>query len=320
MPALRERRKAPDGTLVEWDGTGWLPASLNEEPSPTPAPPQAAPSWSERMGLGGTTNSPTKDFFRGAASGVVDLAQGAVGNLSQQLRGKQEGDRAMAEEARAAAGSAMPIRNEPMVPTTNVPQNFSGKVGSMIPVVAEMVAGGRQPAATMIDAIPSTVRAGKNFQSVMAAAKDVPIETKEIGDIALRIHQLSENGGQLPIAVRKLLNRMTDPNKGALAYGDARDFASNISRLSVNEMKRLTPVVAREVAGLSAALSRANARAAQQVGKFDEYAAAMNEYAKAMRLRNAVDVVVQGAKKGLPYATAAGAGTWLTKKIYDALE
>lgn len=28
MPELRERRKAPDGTLIEWDGQGWLPAQI----------------------------------------------------------------------------------------------------------------------------------------------------------------------------------------------------------------------------------------------------------------------------------------------------
>jgi hypothetical protein len=121
------------------------------------------------------------------------------------------------------------------------------------------------------------------------------------------------------MAVRKILNRMTDPNKPALNSQEARDFASNISRLSANEYGRLTPAVAREVAGLRVALNEAVAKAAQQAGKGAEYASAMKEYAQAMKIKGAIDAVAEGAKKGLPYATAAGAGTWLTLKLRQAL-
>lgn len=41
MPELRERRKAPDGTLIEWDGQGWLPAKISPSPSPSVPAPQA---------------------------------------------------------------------------------------------------------------------------------------------------------------------------------------------------------------------------------------------------------------------------------------
>jgi hypothetical protein len=37
----------------------------------------------------------------------------------------------------------------------------------------------------------------------------------------------------MPMAVRKFLNRITDPEKAQMNYEEARDFASNISRLSV---------------------------------------------------------------------------------------
>ncbi len=145
------------------------------------------------------------------------------------------------------------------------------------------------------------------------------MDVSATGDVALRIMQLAERGGSMPMSVRKLLNRVTDPEKAPMAYAEARDFASNISRLSADEFGRLTPVVAKEVAALRVQLNQAVAQAAKQVGKMDEYASAMNEYAKAMRLRSAVETAVEGAKRGVPLATAAGVGYWLTDRVRKAL-
>lgn len=121
------------------------------------------------------------------------------------------------------------------------------------------------------------------------------------------------------MAVRKILNRMTDPNKAAMTYEEARDFASNISRLSANEYQRLTPVVAREVANLRVALNEANAQAARQAGKMDEYRAAMREYAQAMRLREAISKTIRVAKKAAPWATAAGGLAWMNREVRSML-
>lgn len=323
MPQLKERRKAPDGTLIEWDGQGWLPVNVSASSQPTtaePMPQTKAPTWSDRLGLNEPTASPMVGFMRGAGSGVVDLAQGAVsevtGRMNEKLRSENQG---MAD-ARATFGNptGITVPEKPMLPEVQQPDTFSGAVGSALPIVGEMAIGGGPPVKAAINAIPRVARAGENFQKVMGAARNVPVQVGEVGDVALRINQLAERGGSMPMAVRKLLNRLTDPNKAAMVYEESRDFASNISRLSVDEFKRLTPVVAREVASLSAALNRANAQAASVAGKGAEYAAAMNEYARAMRIKTAVDSAVRGAKKGVPIATAAGVGAWMTKKVYDA--
>lgn len=193
----------------------------------------------------------------------------------------------------------------------NVPQ----MVGGALETAAEMAV----PVTKGVKAIPTTAKAGVKFQEVMRAAKNVPVDVNGPGQVALRIQELAERGGSMPMAVRKFLNRITAPNGAAFTYEEARDFASNISRLSANEFQRLTPVVAREVANLRVTLNRAVADAAAQAGKGKEYAQAMNEYARAMRLRGAVESVVEGAKRSVPYATAAGAGYWLTSKIRSLL-
>lgn len=152
------------------------------------------------------------------------------------------------------------------------------------------------------ETIPRSARAARKFDDVMGAAKDVPIDVEGPGKAALRIHELSESGGSMPMAVRKFLNRITNPNKEILPYHEARDFYSNISRLSAAEQQRLTPVMKRAVGELRAALDAANEGAAGEVGKAELYRAAMKEYRRAALLK-------EGAKKGAKYAAGtAGAG------------
>lgn len=166
------------------------------------------------------------------------------------------------------------------------------------------------------NAIPSAARAGAKFQEVMGAAKNVPIDISAPGDTALRIMQLSERGGTMPKVVRDILKRMTDPNKPPMAYEEARDFASNISRLSANEYSRLPPAMMREVHNLRVTLNHAVEKAAGSAGKGPQYKAAMKEYAKAARGREMIDDVKTAAKR---WAIPGGAAYFGLNKLSDLL-
>lgn len=190
-------------------------------------------------------------------------------------------------------------------------ENAPQMAGGALETAAELAL----PVAEAAQAIPQTARAAKNFQAVMGAAKDLPVDITAPGNVALRIQQLAERGGSMPMAVRKFLVRITDPDQGPLTYEQARDFASNISRLSANEYGRLTPVISREVANLRVALNQAIGQTASRAGKGAEYAAAMNEYAKAMRLRSFFEEALQGAKQNLPWASVAGTGYYVGQKL-----
>lgn len=194
-------------------------------------------------------------------------------------------------------------------------KNAAQTAGGLVETAAELAL----PVGKAAEAIPSTARAGAKFQEVMSAAKNVPVDVNAPGQVALRIQQMAEHGGSMPMAVNKFLRYVTDPDKPALTYEVARDFASNISRLSANEYQRLTPAIAREVANLRVTLNRAVADAAGKAGKGQQYAQAMNEYARAMKVRDTIDAVIEGAKRSAPYATAAGAGYWLTEKLKGLL-
>lgn len=205
-------------------------------------------------------------------------------------------------------------RAEEAFAATNTPQ----KIGKVAETVAELAV----PAIKGARAIPSAARAGRTFQDVMGAAKSIPIDITHPGNVALRIAELGERGGTMPRPVTQFLRRVTDPEKAPMNYEEARDFASNISRLSADEFNRLTPVVRKEVAGLRVALNKSVADAAKSAGKGKEYVQAMSEYAKAMKMRDALDAFKEGAKGALPKAIGGGAlgaggalGWWLSKQL-----
>jgi hypothetical protein len=260
-------------------------------------------TWADRAGMNEPTSSMLTGFLRGAGAGALDLLQGAAANVTGQLNTKLDAENVTRKEGG--------LKETATAPRVEQPEGLSGAVGAALPMVGEAMIGGAPVAKGAYNAIPRAARAGEKFQQVSAAAKDVVVETKEIGDAALRIYQLSERGGSMPKAVRDLLKRVTDPAKPGMAYPEARDFASNISRLSADEMQRLTPVMKREVAQLSAALNKANAEAAKAAGKGAEYKSAMREYAKAKQLSDAMDVVIKRAKQAaLPAAGLGGAAYW----------
>ena len=69
----------------------------------------------------------------------------------------------------------------------------------------------------------------------------------------------------MPKAVRNLL-QYTDRGE-RITFDVARDFSSNISRLSANEFQKLTPALQREIVQLRSALGDALQAGAEQAGK-----------------------------------------------------
>lgn len=260
-----------------------------------------------------------EDFIPVKTSNAREVAKGVLKGATSSLAGLGEmmANAGMLPGVQPAAFNSdmrNPVfrRAEEALTAANTPQ----MVGKGLEVAAEMAL----PTGVAANAVPRAARAAGKFQEVMAAAKHVPVNADAAGEVGLRIMQLAERGGgSLPRPVSQFLQRITHPDKAPMVYEEARDFASGISRLSANEFQRLTPAVAREVAGLRVALNKGVAEAAAKAGKGREYAQAMSEYGKAMKLRGIIDDVVTGAKKALPYAGAAAAGTWLTKEALALL-
>ncbi len=289
------------------------PPDVPAAPTPTAQTPTGAPS---AMGIHADVGT---GILKGAAHTAIDF-----GKLLSMVPGVGTATNAAGNALGGIAGQllyghkAEPVSNDAAFADATQRTAYSNtaqKIGGGLETAAELAV----PVGEVAGAIPTTAKAGQKFQQVMGAAKDVPINVNGPGEVALRISQLAERGASMPLPVSKFLRRVTDPAKAEMTYQEARDFASNISRLSANEYSKLSPVVAREVATMRVALNEAVAQAAQKAGKGAEYKAAMREYAQAMKIKNAIESVAEGAKKGLPYATAAATGTWLTMKLRKML-
>ncbi len=170
--------------------------------------------------------------------------------------------------------------------------------------------------------IPSTKRAGVLFDQVMAAAKDVPIETSTTVPIIERAQQIDAAGGSpLPRVLKKFVKASSpgeSPFSDVLTYKEGRDFASNAGSQSIKAVTAQNAQMQRQVAQFADAMKTANREAAAKVGMGDLYDQAMKEYRQAKTLQDAAAVL---QKWGLRAGAAAllGAGGVAGVKLYGEL-
>lgn len=318
---MPRRVQGSNGVIQEFpDGTtdAEIAAALEDANAPGVSSQQApaqSSRWSDRMGLNEPTASVVKGFARGSGAAAVDMVQGGAATILGRLRDAQREQHASIKAIQPHAPIPITDDNVP-----EQPDSFAGTVGSMLPTVAEMAIGGGAAAKGGVGVakavLPSTARAGKNFEAVMAAAGDMPVSIVGPANVALRIEELAKRGASLPKPVRNFMQRVMEPGGGPVVYREARDFASVLSRLSSKEYQKLSPVVAREVATMSKELNKAIATTAKQAGKLDEYQSAMKEYARAAKLGKVFEKVAEGAKKGaVPLAGAGALGWWGGNKL-----
>lgn len=162
----------------------------------------------------------------------------------------------------------------------------------------------------------SSVRAGQNIQAATQAAKDVPLNVERVGEAGLRAMDMQAAGATMPRAASRLMQRITDPALEPIQFGQARDFYSNLSRLSANEAGRMNPQMARQMSTMRAALHDALTEGAETVGKGQQYAKGIQEYARAARAAEAGKKV---AKYGAGIAGAGVAGNYMLDKLLEAL-
>lgn len=150
--------------------------------------------------------------------------------------------------------------------------------------------------------LPSRKVGAELFKDVMAHAGNVPVSLTRSGDALLRAREIADAGTSMPQAVSKLLRRVTDPSKPTPTYEEMRDFYTNISSLSANEMSRISPVMKRQIGLIAKGLRDDIGDAADQAGQAAKYYAAMKNYSQASKLLRAAHTIGKWA------AGAAGAG------------
>jgi len=294
--------QAPDGHMVTLEG----PAGASHEDVIAQAQklysPSATATPSEQPGFLSTLGHDINPM-----NSIPALASG-IGNA---LTGKNIAAGVQHPDVNAALpvfkdGGFVSPAAPPASPVT--PEALGHAAGSI--VNGGLLAGAGAAAGGLLGKLPSTARAGGNFQKVMAAAKDQPIDTAPAGDIALRAQELADRGATLPKVVKTFLKRSTDPNAPPVTYEEGRDFASNAGRLSARDSMKANPAMGRQVGLL--ALDTANAEAAAKVGMGEEYQQAMKEYRSASQMKAGLKTAGKVAIPGL-------LGTGIAYKAYKGL-
>lgn len=158
-------------------------------------------------------------------------------------------------------------------------QDLGGDIGGIIGGTA----GGMAPAAVR-GILPSTTRAGANFQKVMGVAKDIPIDLTKANQVAQRATELEQRGSSMPKVINDYIDLSTTPG-APITYGIGRDLSSAAGRMSAGDRLATNPQMQSQVSKLATAINEANADAAKQAGMLPEYNAAMKEYRSAMRMK-----------------------------------
>lgn len=156
----------------------------------------------------------------------------------------------------------------------------------------------------------SVEKAGQLFNEVKAAAGSSPVPVSdEMYTAASRAMDLADTGAKgLPRVISKFMNRVTNPGKTPVLWDEARNFYSNVSRLSANEYASMNPQMQAAVGKFAGAFNDALQATAEAAGKGDEYAQAMQLYARAKSWQRFGSEAWQFVKKAAPYAAGVGAG------------
>ena len=156
---------------------------------------------------------------------------------------------------------------------------------------------------------PTRAKAGALFENVMQDAGDQPVKLTRAMEPLERAQQLSARGGGTVGAVDNLYKRINTINP--LDYREARDWASNLSRLTAQDSMSSSPALKAQVGKLSHAFNEDIGDTAASVGRGEDYAKAMRDYRRASMFNNAAKTT---AKWAIPAAVGGGlAGTALKK-------
>lgn len=175
--------------------------------------------------------------------------------------------------------------------------------------------------------LPTTEEAGKLFQPIEAAAKNVPVKTDVARAIAEEAKQYADKGATLPKVLKNFLSRTeatpasfpypADPAPPVL-YPESRLFAQNAGRLSAAEQMAANPNMQRLVGKFANALKETNRAGAEEVGMGAQYDQAMKTYAgaanRAKLLANLQKVAENAVVKGVVEGVGLGTGGLLAYK------
>lgn len=153
-----------------------------------------------------------------------------------------------------------------------------------------------------ITSIPSRMHAGAMINDITEAAGHIPVDLKNTMSPLLRGVELGERGGTPSKPVSDLWTRANEI--AAPTFREARDYYTNISQKSADEANALKPNMKAQIGAIRKAFHGDLTDAAGMVGRGEDYAKAIREYAQAAKAARIANNI---GKIALPLV-AGGAG------------
>lgn len=189
----------------------------------------------------------------------------------------------------------------------------------------DLVSGGMQtttiPSAFMggpaaeaaITSIPSRVHAGAMLGDITDAAGHIPVNLGRTMPELLRGVELGERGGTPSKPISDLWARANQTF--GPTFREARDYYTNISQKSADEANSLKPAMKRQIGAVRQAFHGDMKDAADVVGRGEDYANAMKEYARASKVADMAKKIGKFAVPLLLGGGAAGGAFQLANKL-----
>lgn len=139
------------------------------------------------------------------------------------------------------------------------------------------------PIARGIEALPNAGRAGRTLGEIATQAKDVPVMMRNAEAPLQRLTELGVRGGKMPSSANALLTR--SQGVSPMTFPEARDYYSNIAGVARNELGDMSKPIARQYGMMKSGLHSDLTDAAATIGRGEDYANSIKEYARAKNLQ-----------------------------------
>jgi hypothetical protein len=320
----------PQGDVPPWQKYG---ASNNASSTATNAPPQPA-----TLRPASPAQHPVQDWLHNLDTDITEggnrtLPGRILGHMQgrgdEGYAGMREGGQStgvinfMGSPVRGPIHAAEGVAETPEHPVMGPVHAIEGAAETA--TIPSLMMGGEGLNAG-IEAIPSRAHAVSVLKDIESAAKDVPVSMSKTQHALEEFGQSVKTGGKNAPVMTKLTKRLEAPGlpQAGIAppninFPEARDFYTNISRASAKPgfLRRaiespMMPSFRMEAGGVRTALHGDLTDAAGTIGRGQDYADAIKEYAQNARLRGFL-------KKGAMIAAPAAAGAVGAGRGYQIL-
>lgn len=303
--------RMPDGTLIRGVPKSITQAELSRrygltQNAPTEAAPPPAPSAEEQaksaaQHVYGAAPAELLQRVKGAGRSVGKTGMEAIQYL-QYLTGQKV--------------SPTPLSLEPSPDPNQQIGEMIGNAGVTAAGTELAGAGAAIPARALVSQLPSATRAAGTLETILNAARKVPLDTTEMAQTAGKV-ETATRFGNLPPVIKKFI--LAHTNSEPIDFEAGRNLIKNVADAAQSLKIAGKDNISRLVNEFGAAVKTANRGAAEKVGMGELYDQAINEYRRAKTIEEAAATLKKYGAKAAISALLGSAATAGGYEVYKAL-